>query len=120
MRFLGLLLFVACLIGVVPVASSVARLAAPGPIWLHTTYKAGFAPQKILVDIHIEPVESDRTVWLFVYESGIESTTSEIPLTEGAQSRRTHHFVFEAKWPGVYTIVAQIGHGSTARAWASA
>lgn len=119
MIFRKALVFVACLIAIVPVSSSLALLASKGPLWLHISSKAGFAPLKVLVDIHVTPLETDRTIWLSVYESGVEATTSEIPLTDGTESRRTHHWVWEAKWPGEYTIVAQVGHGNSIRASAS-
>lgn len=113
------LLFIACLLCVVPAVSSVVQLvASPGPLWLQVSYKTGFAPKKVTVDIHVVPIDTDRTIWLYVYEDGLEATSSEIPL-EGAQSRRTHHWVWEAKWPGLYTVVAMVGNNIARRAAAS-
>lgn len=88
-------------------------LAARGPIWIQVTAPAGFAPKKVAVDIHIDPTDDDRMVYLYAFEGGLAATSSEIPLSFGSQSQRTHHWVWKALWPGEFIIVAQIGRTAT-------
>lgn len=115
-----LLAFLACLVFAVPFCSSVAYLlAAKGPLWIHVNSEGGFAPKRVSVDIHVEPTDEDRMIWLTVYEDELIATSTEIQLHNGAQSQRTHHWPWRAMWPGEYTIVARLGHGSTVRATAT-
>lgn len=90
-------------------------LAAPGPIWLRIDRTRAYAPTQLTVDVHVVPEDEDRTIWLRA-ESEAEESRSEIPLFDGAQSRRTYHWVWTVRTPGDYVISARVGNVAHVRA----
>lgn len=98
--------------------SMVRLLAAPGPLWLRVDRTKAYAPTQLIVDVHVVPEDDDRFIWLAA-ESEDEVSRSEIPLFDGARSRRTYHWVWPVRRPGDYVITARVGHGALVRAEAT-